>query len=200
MVLKVCVLKAGKEYKPEHAQWLAAQIPGLICISDVPVPDVETVPMPHNYPGWWSKMNLFDPALLQDDLLYFDLDTVVLSNTDLLMAQHSTMLSDFYKPHMPASGLMFIKHADKNCVWHEWIKAPAKHMQRCVTREHWGDQGFLRDVFAVRRWQDTHPGLVYSYKVHCQKGVPDGAVVVCFHGNPRPWVAGKPWIPKLGAI
>jgi hypothetical protein len=192
----VCVLKAGKEYGPQHVQWLAKQVPGLICISDVPVPQVETIRMPHPWASWWCKMNLFCPNLIDDDILYLDLDTVVLGDLNQLAVDKSTMLSDFYKPHMPASGLMFIKHEDKPNIWREWLKDPVGHMKRCVTREHWGDQGFLRGLFHVERWQDLHPGKVVSYKVHCQKGLPPEAVVVCFHGNPRPWQVCKPWIPR----
>lgn len=193
----VCVLKTGKEYGVKHAQWLAKQVPGIVCISNVAVLGVETIQMQNQWPSWWCKLNLFDPKLIEDDILYLDLDTVVLGDLDALKVDKTTMLSDFYKPHMPASGFMFIKQEDKERVWAEWLRDPEGHMRRCVTREYWGDQGFLRDLLPAQRWQDVHPGKVVSFKVHCQRGVPAGAQVVCFHGNPRPWQSGKAWIPKL---
>lgn len=196
MVTRVCVLRSGGEYTSAHVRWLARQIPGLVCISDVIVDGVETIKMPNAWPGWWSKMNLFDPQLTSDDLLYFDLDTVVLGDVGGLEVGRTTMLSDFYKPHMPASGLMYIRHEDKEHVWREWEKNPASHMRRCTTREHWGDQGFLRGVLHAERWDRIAPGSIVSYKVHCKSGLPDDALVVCFHGQPRPWQVKAEWIPK----
>lgn len=194
MATRICVLKQSKEYAAAHVQWLAKQVPDLVCVSDVPVKGVETIKMPNNWPSWWCKMNLFDPNLISDDLLYLDLDTVAfdLEGFDIGV---STMLSDFYKPRLPASGLMFIKHEDKAAVWQEWIKKPHYHMARCTTRERWGDQGFLKDVFKAQRWQDVLPGRVVSYKVHCKTGVPEGASIVCFHGQPRPWQVNNGWVP-----
>ena len=194
---KICVLKTGKEYGIKHAQWLARQVPDIACISNVPVPGVETIKMPNQWPSWWCKLNLFDPALIEDDLLYLDLDTVVLGDLEQFNVGQTAMLSDFYKPHMPASGFMYIRHDDKQQVWSEWLKGPERHMQRCVTREYWGDQGFLRGLLPHKRWDALLPGKVVSFKVHCQRGLPPDAAVVCFHGNPRPWQAGKAWIPKM---
>ena len=198
-VRRVCVLRSGREYGPDHVRWLARQVDMLQCLSDVPVPGVPHIPLRHNWPGWWSKMELFRPDI-DGDLLYLDLDTVVLGEIAPLIeatAGRSTMLSDFYKPHLPASGLMYISQADKGMVWDEWLKDPAGHMNRCRTREHWGDQGFLRDVLPAQRWQDIAPGLVASYKAHCRNSVPPRARVICFHGNPRPWAVKHDWVPHL---
>jgi hypothetical protein len=197
MTTRVCVLRTGKEYGVQHARWLAQQVPDIVCVSNVHVPGVKTIAMPTVWPGWWSKMNLFNPALIDDDLLYFDLDTVVLGDLDQFNVGRTTTLSDFYRPHLPASGFMYIKHEDKRAVWDEWMRNPERHMARCVTRERWGDQGFLRDLLPHQRWESVLPGKVVSYKVHCQKGVPPGAAVVCFHGKPRPWESGRPWVPNL---
>lgn len=196
-VTRICVLRSGGEYKACHVQWLARQVPGLVCLSDVPVPGVDTLPLRHQWPGWWSKMELFSPEL-DGDLLFLDLDTVVLGDLAPLEAvTRSTMLADFYHPQRPASGLMYIEEADKDRVWREWMRAPATHMMRCRTPARWGDQGFLRGVLPALRWQDVLPGAVISYKVHCRRGVPPGARVVCFHGQPRPWAVRHNWIPAL---
>ena len=196
-VTRVCVLRSGGEFGPSHVQWLARQVPGLVCLSDIEIPGVHTVPLRHRWPGWWSKMELFSGSI-PGDLLYLDLDTVVLGDlAELEQVGQTTLLEDFYKPGLLASGLMYIRGSDKRRVWESWISDPEGHMKRCQSRERWGDQGFLQDVLPAQTWQQALPGKVVSYKVHCQKSVPHGARVVCFHGKPRPWSARQSWVLPL---
>jgi len=191
---RVCVLRSGGEYGPEHVRWLARQVPGLVCLSDVPVPGVETAPLKHGWPGWWSKLELFGPAI-DGDILYFDLDTVVLKPPEL--PGRTTVLRDFYFPRLMNSSLMYVAQADKAAIWEAFIKSPEQHMARCTTRTCWGDQGFLQDhIGTAPKWQDGG-ARVYSYKVHCRHGLPADADVVCFHGQPRPWSSGAAWVPPL---
>lgn len=217
MVRRVCVLRSGGEFGPEHVQWLAGKVDllqwlvaetdvigkadVLQCLSDVPVRGVPTIPLQHGWPGWWAKMELFRPDI-PGDLLYLDLDTVVRGDLQPLIdaaGGRTTMLSDFYWPEHPASGLMYIAERDKAKVWQAWCRHPETHMRRRGGRGTLGDQGFLGRVLGagVQRWQDVAPGQVASYKVHCRQGPPRDARVICFHGNPRPWAAQDDWIPPL---
>lgn len=200
MVKIICVLRSGGDFTPRHVQVLAHQVPGLVCLSDAPVPGVETIPLKYNWPGWWSKIELCRPDI-KGDLLYLDLDTVVPGDlTPLIEAANgkTTMLSDFYWPEHPASGFMHISQADKAAVWDRWITNPEAHMKRPATRGRIGDQAFFADCWEPQRWQDIAPGKVVSYKVHCKNGVPPGASVVCFHGKPRPQDVKADWIPDYG--
>lgn len=206
MARVVCVLRSGGEYKPEHVRALAKQVPGLECISDVEVDGVPCIPMPENWPGWWSKMNLFHPSI-RGDLLYFDLDTVIVGDVSALSGLgDSAILSDFYYPERPASGVMFLTEADRAKVWAAWQADPDEAMRKCMRQ---GDQQFIGEVLGgCRRFQDELPGRIVSYKVHVSKGlnkrsigngtVPDGASVVCFHGRPRPWHVNEEWVPDYG--
>lgn len=181
------VLKSGGEYTPEHVQRLAKQVPNLVCLSDIDVPGVKTVPLKEKLPGWWSKLELFGPAI-DGDILYMDLDTTVVGDlTPLLNINKTTLLEDFYFKGYAASGLMYIKQADKKAVFDAFM-ADKEHimLQHKLAPLH-GDQGFLNKVLDCERWQKVLPGKVVSYKADCQGGVPAGASVVCFHGKPRPW-------------
>lgn len=168
------------------ALWTAAET---VCLSDVDVPGVNTLPLRHNWPGWWAKMELFRPEITSD-LLYLDLDTVVVGPLDDLVAAPSlTMLRDFYKPAHLGSGVMFLPEADRAEVWGAWMKSPQEHMRR---HTRGGDQSFLEAVWGDKpaRWQDVLPGQVVSYKADVRKHgdrVPEGARLVAFHGKPRPW-------------
>lgn len=195
----ICVLRSGGDFTPAHVQWLARQVPGLVCLSDVEVPGVKTLPLYYGWPGWFSKMELFRPDL-RGDLLYLDLDTVVLGDLSEFDVGATTVLRDFVQPGRIGSGFMYLVEMDRPLVWDAWVKDPDRHMRECVTQERWGDQGFLQGVLVARRWQDVLPGRVVSYKVHCRSGVPAGAKVVCFHGHPRPWNVTESWVPTTRAV
>ena len=184
-MVTACVLRSGGDFRPEHVLWLAKQVPGLVCLSDVPVPGVETIPLAHDWPGWWSKMELFGPSL-SGDVLMLDIDTVVLDMP--AMPDRTTVLRDPYREDGIGSGVMFVTAEDRARIWETWIADPAGHMRR-----HRGDQDFLQEFLGdAQRWDGA-----YSYKEHCRRGLPDDAGIVYFHGRPRPWNAKDKWIPPL---
>lgn len=198
MVTPVCVLRSGPEYSARHVQALAKQVPGLVALTDAAVPGVTTVPLRYDFPGWWAKLELFSGSI-SGDLLYFDLDTVVLGDiAPLLAAGRTTVLRDFYHPSTMGSGLMYIAEADKAEPWANFVKDPGRIISTHKRFPLWGDQGFLNGYIGrSQKWQDIIPGQVVSYKRDCRKGLPPGARVVCFHGKPRPWDISAAWIPKL---
>lgn len=180
MALNVCVLRSGGDFKPEHVNRLAAMVPDLICLTDMQVEGVKTIPLQHDWPKWWSKINIFSPDI-ESDIMYFDLDTTVLKMP--VMPTKTTVLRDFTDHRVIGSGLMFIKHEDKAQVWDDFVKNARHIMDTCKHWPNYGDQGYLRRFFIrAQKWQDI--AKVYSYKMH---GFPDDAEVVCFHGKPRPW-------------
>lgn len=205
------VLRSGGEYRPEHVRALVAQLErhlpgvGVVCLSDVDVP-CERVPLKYGWRSWWSKMELFRPDVA-GDLLYIDLDTVIVGDlSELASLGRTTLLSDFYYPDRPASGLMYLAESDRAKVWAAWIADPKAAMHKCMRH---GDQQFIGEVLHdAQRFQDVLPGRVVSYKVHVAKGlnkrsigdgtVPAGASVVCFHGRPRPWDIREDWVPEYG--
>lgn len=184
----VCVLRSGGDFEPRHVQWLAQQVPGLICLSDQKIAGVKTIPLGTDWPGWWSKMEAFGPSI-DGDMLLMDLDTVVLRMPP--MPTETTVLTDFTRPNGIGSGFMYVTAEDRARVWAAFNTDPLEHMRR---HESAGDQGFLFEhLSSAARWGEN----VRSYKGHCQTNVPRGTDVVCFHGKPRPWQLANKWIPSL---
>ncbi|EQB7866340.1 hypothetical protein ISX58_07825 [Citrobacter amalonaticus] len=220
-MLIVSVLKCGKEFTPKHAQWLHSQFKGIssICLTDAgSIPGVETAPLMHNLPGWWSKIELFNPnhpVIGDKDLLYFDVDVVITGDIKIFdAAKEFTMLREFNHPSRVNSSIMFIPASIKQYVWDAFWTDPEKNMHECQTEDKWGDQGFLGSVMKPVLWQDILPGSVVSYKCHIATRkmigynpdlasdyatgkVPDDVSVVCFHGSPRPWRTGFSWVPSF---
>lgn len=221
MVAIVTVLKSGKEYGAAHAQWLHAQLPAAVpafCLSDIEVPGVNTLPLSGSWPGWWSKLEAFNPdlAIIGDqDLLLLDIDTVITGDImPFLEPRPFTALTDFYREQQPAapmaSAVMYIPASVKAAMWSAWLADPDGHIRECSRPEKHGDQGFIGSVLTADRWQDVLPGAAISYKKDVAAAgrwsrsvgsgtVPTGTRLVCFHGQPRPWDSGEPWVPPLNA-
>ena len=175
-----CVLRSGGDYDAEYVERLQAGVnqhidAEFVCLSDVAVPN--RVPLLHDWPGWWAKMELFR---LPGPVLYFDLDTVIVGNLSDIAAQSGVvLLSDFFQPRLAQSGVMF---------WGEdesWLYRTFSNHADAVMAKYRGDGEYIRDMMpGAKRWQDVVPGQVVSRKVSNTRN-PDERVV-CFHGQPRP--------------
>ena len=52
-----------------------------VCLSNVKIPCCERIPLQNDWPGWWSKIELFRPGLFDGDrVLYIDLDTIIVND------------------------------------------------------------------------------------------------------------------------
>jgi hypothetical protein len=197
----VCVLRSGGDYGREHVRALFAGVARrwprdlplrFVALTDASVGSagIEERPLRTGWPGWWSKMELF--LAEHDDLgdmLYFDLDTMVVGPLDAIArVGRLTLLRDFYHRRRVQSGMMYLPAAERPYACAAWVEDPDG-----VVSRHRGDGQFLHELWRGKadRWQDSLPGQVVSYKVHVRqrKGptIPAGACVVCFHGRPRPW-------------
>lgn len=198
-----CVLRSGGAYRPEHVQRLASQArtfaPGeaIVCLSDVGVPGVPTVPLSGRWSGWWAKLELFAPGMFPRGarILYLDLDSTIVGPLDDMIRRREPFLAlaDFYRrpPIQPTrglgSGLMMWTAGEQDDLYTGFAADAGGVMARYLTG---GDQRWIERerIKAVTFWDDVVPGQAVSYKVHCRdRGVPAGARVVCFHGRPKPW-------------
>jgi hypothetical protein len=226
----VTVLKAGdwvqgditRAYGPAHVRWLSQQAQRwtptgtrFYCLTnlssaDFDIPGVERIPLVHDWPGWWSKMELFQHDL--GPVLYLDLDTVIVGPLDELLAHPHRFTTFSQSPHRYAchpewvppsrilnSGIMAWDGARPD-VYAPFLAQPERWMAHCVQMPYcWGDQGFLHLFLdEYETWEDLFPGAVASFKweLGCQPPHP-ACRIVSFEGNPKPWDIQEPWIPRL---
>lgn len=198
-----CVLRSGGVYSISWVERLSRQVRRhlgvpLTCLSDatpleignhpgfsLEIHSVRWEPLMHCWPGWWSKLELFRPGLFSGPVVYFDLDTAIVGPIPALesqIAHHGGlwMLSDFYAPQRPASGVMaWIPSPETERIYHDFARDPAAGMQ---TR--FGDGGFI-GRYPHGRLQTLFPGVFASYKAqHLDRG-PAGYRVICLHGRPK---------------
>jgi hypothetical protein len=210
MLTVACVWRSGPEYLLTHVIALATGIQERLtmphrffCLTDCGAVagqvlircGIEPVPLKHGWPGWWSKIELFRPGLFNGPVFYADLDTLIVGSLDDLVLGHRfTLLRNFWADRQGedrvGSGVM-AWDADLRIIYERFCQAPERTMQEFVTTERWGDQAFIKlhSPFEPDRWQDKHPGRIVSYKrdVRPAGRIPDGASVIAFHGEPRPW-------------
>jgi hypothetical protein len=190
VITVACVLKSGGIYDTSWVERLKEGVKKylpldhmFVCLSDVPTTAI-TIPLKHNWPGWWSKIELFK---LDGPVLYFDLDTIITGDLSDIAVQQGefTALRDFYREDGLGSGMM-AWNASMQKLYDLFLQNPTGIMDRYRGR---GDQRFIEDnIVHWARWQDKLPGQVVSYKVHVKenKMAPANARVVCFHGDPKP--------------
>ncbi len=209
----ITVLRSGGEYSAEHVHWLDKQLCSRyehLCLTDAEVNGIETVSLKTNWPGWFAKLELFNPDLINDDIFYIDLDTVVIGSFDHMLENNSlSALRDFFYPEYAASGIMRIPHAAKAAIWQKLKRLSSDDLSR-----YRGDGELLRHIVRFNFLQDEYPDEIISYKAHVasysmrgfhpafSRGtgkLPAKAKIVCFHGRPRPWRLNMPWITALSS-
>tara|TARA_R110000868_G_scaffold19561_5_gene84215 strand:- start:1171 stop:1803 length:633 start_codon:yes stop_codon:yes gene_type:complete len=207
MLTVICVLKSGGIY---DASWVEKLKNGVsrnlkrphkfVCLSDAEVP-CERIPLIHDWPGWWSKIELFRPGVITGDTLYLDLDTVVTGDIGDFAGVECdfAMLRSFNNPDFVGSGVMWFGKVPHK-VYEKFAKQPdayIAHYERNRDGTYVGDQAFISDTLGadIERLDGYFDGI-RSYKVHCRKRLPEDAKIVCFHGKPRPTEIDTPWMEQ----
>jgi len=159
------------------------------CITEHDLPGIQTVKPLLQYPGWWSKLNLF--ALANGPSLYFDLDVVITGSLDYLA---DFVGHEFAAPaNWARSGHGGIQSSVM--AWRGNWSAPCKYIEPqwpAVSERLWGDQELLWEMLGDN-WVRI-PGI-YSYKYHCRDGNRPADMAVCvFHGEPKPSEIYDKWL------
>lgn len=182
--------------------------------ADRPVPPHMIKHVLKDWPGiggpkrsWWYKMQLFNPEHFQGNLLYFDLDCVIISDLEwipVLPTDYFWTIRDFrYLQRQTYSGMNSSvmwwnveKFAD---VWHDFEKLD---INRTVV-QYPGDQDYLGFVIPPTqrryfdqqhlqswRWQVQDGGYDFANRRAKKPGtgahIGDNTSILVFHGRPKP--------------
>lgn len=202
------VLKTGGVYDVHYVNKLASAVKRhttvdykFVCLTDAPTYDIDTslvnevIPLRYGLPKWWSKLELFRPELFPNSqILYFDLDTLIVDNIDDFTTFGGDFLAlrDFNTLLGMGSGIL---GWDANKCHHIFYK----FMEGLVTGKinikqfSGGDQEAIeRFLELTPNWvQDCFPRKMSAFKYECFDSatetmfVPKNASVICFHGTPK---------------
>lgn len=208
MITVACVLRSGGRYSPDWAAKLQRGVARhldlahrFVCLTDVPAQveaeGIEAIPLAVDWPGWWSKINLFAPGLLTGPTLYLDLDCIVVGPLDEICAypHDFTMAHDWNNPRLLCSAAMAWR-GDQSFMFEAFSADPERLMYHydvtALNEGRVGDQAFIEDEFhryGVNPPMFRHlfgPLSIASFKVdQCWDAPPEGAAVVQYHGLPK---------------
>lgn len=161
----VCVLKASKDFQPEHVRWLKAQcdkyIPNqrFVCYTDTPVAGVETVFLKEPWPKWWAKLETYGDRSLRGPALVLDLDTVIVGKfaptedqlKESWICRHPVR-DGFKAPEEFNCGAMILTEKLRKEVYAHFSQHPQKYMEEAM----WDDQRYFKKYFnkSFLRFQD----------------------------------------------
>jgi hypothetical protein len=218
----VCVLKSGGDYDSNYVYRLFNGIQrnftkefSFHCLTDVRLNrnDINEIPLKHDWPGWWSKIEIFRPGLFKGFSVFFDLDTVILDNIELFVGSVKDIsfggLRGFNQARRIkanyqnfASGIMVGKFGIKDEVYLEFKKNPGFYMHKYSSYAmNWkrGDQGMIADVLdekKINKIQDYLPENYIVGKRATRSGkerVPNSHILA-WSGKPRLHTLNQGWI------
>lgn len=156
--------------------------------------------------GWWHKLQLFNPGLFDGQLLYFDLDVVIVNSLDWILdldTKYFWGIRDFNYLWSERrielnSSIMYFNTTKFRYVWNEFNKMSTHWMNRLH-----GDQNFIWRQIPPDTQRYFNELQVKSYKWECLDGgwdndrrvyrapgtgtvIPKETSVLIFHGKPNP--------------
>lgn len=205
MLTILSVLRSGGVFTPLWVEKLKRGVERnltlrhrFVCLSDTDV-SCERIPMSHDWPRWWGKVELFRKGVISSDTLYIDLDTCIVGNMDAIAStpHDFAMLRNFSDPAMVSSCVMWFRKVPHQ-VYERFASDPEFFMSQYamtngVNGANVGDQAFIRNTLGDIPMIDSP--AIRSYKKHCADG-PGTASVVCFGGRPRLDQVRKSWISE----
>lgn len=201
MTTMVCVARSGGRYDATWVERLARgakqHIGGLeriVCLTDLPlaIPGVARVPLRHDWPTWWAKMEAFRAGIATGRTALVDLDTLFVGDASTLFAGDGVLaLEDFFHHGRLSSAVMAFDAGSLSYVYERFAADPERWMApgscgRAPNAVH-GDQVvidyLLREAGEpVGFWQQQRENPIEFYNPHRTLRGP----VVVFIGPDKP--------------
>lgn len=157
--------------------------------------------------GWWYKMQMFDSSQLPGQVLYLDLDTVIVDSLDWIMsldAEYFWAIKDFkhiWRSNWQGinSSVMYWNNSKFSNIWQDFQRIGIAG----AVKRYTGDQDFISEVLPAHqrkffddslirswRWQIKDGGLDPKTRKYHNPGtgsvINPGAAILVFHGQPKP--------------
>jgi len=138
-------------------------------------------------PGWWAKIDLFQPGRHEGRVLYFDLDVTVVGDLRPLASDEFTIARDWGSLGFNSSVMAWTPSEATERIYTEFTPDV---MDRMHGDQNWIGAMMPEAVTFPRRWVQSYKGDYLRKGWH-----PDTRVQV-FHGQPKPWEIDNE-VPRL---
>jgi len=207
MIDIVCVC-VGEKYSAKYVQTLQAMVKRhttkehrFICFSDrfMLGPDVETIIIKEQLPGWWNKIAVFNGAYkLNERVVMLDLDTAICDNIDWLLEYDGSFMGiqnlgivnkyEDKKQYVGVmqSGVLAWDYKLGQEIWNYFEVNKDEIMKRYRGDGEWLNDFIISDVRDIL--QEKYPDRLrsYKYELYDNPELIKGASIICFHGEPSP--------------
>ena len=207
MIDIVCVC-VGEKYSAKYVQTLQAMVKRhttkehrFICFSDrfMLGPDVETIIIKEQLPGWWNKIAVFNGAYkLNERVVMLDLDTAICDNIDWLLEYNGSFMGiqnlgivnkyEDKKQYVGVmqSGVLAWDYKLGQEIWNYFEVNKDEIMKRYRGDGEWLNDFIISDVRDIL--QEKYPDRLrsYKYELYDNPELIKGASIICFHGEPSP--------------
>jgi len=146
-------------------------------------------------PSCYRRLRLFHPDARRwfgDRVASLDLDLVLTAAVDPLWDRPEDVVvyRDPLRSLQVNGSMLLLRTGSRPDVWNDFDPVSSPKLARAAGFRG-SDQAWLSYCLGTAPRWDTADG-VYSYRKHVQPddGLPVGAKVVVFHGNPKPWNRG----------
>ncbi len=211
-MINIACVKVGNKYSSEYVNILFDMVrrnliegtPGkFICFTDDAEglnEGIEVRSVPSDLAGWWAKLYLFSSEAFAEGerVIYFDLDVVITGALEPLLdySGNFAALRDNGVEGQINSSIMLWSAGKVNQIWDEWV---TQGKPKLVS----SDQVWIGNLLPhIDILQYLYPEKFYSFKLEClnEKTPPKGAMVVYFHGEPRPHQCNIEWVKNVWKI
>jgi hypothetical protein len=195
----ILVLRTGGDFayrdvelivKHINGKWQSLVRPRIICLYDkvsmkYDLGNVELHPLTNDYPGTWSRIQLYSPEMEQyRPFLYIDLDTAIIQSLENVfdLVEDPTKfitLEDFWQRGQLATGLAWIpaKSEKVSTIWNLFKGNMGSRMDR-----------YIRSVTTADAYWQHLTDTIHDFKPKGGKLLTQlhpRTCIVCFHGKPR---------------
>ena len=149
MKLKILtVLKSGGDFYPEHVYKIKEMCEEHIkdidfsfyCFTDLDL-DCNTIKLDHNWPGWWSKIEVFRQ---EGPCLFFDLDNIICGDISDIVKDLEGVgfaMLDIHWRDIFSSSIMYWD-GNAKYIYEKFKKDPHSYINSAWGKKE-GDQGFI---------------------------------------------------------
>lgn len=204
----ICVLKKGPGYTEQQVKRLYRQVQDkltlphrFVCLSDVPIEFCDVnFKMEYAFTGKWSKIEIFRPDLpLNNEILYFDLDTILLENIDCFFAGEDFVLrkpSIDYKTRITQEGKKKIRRYSSSIMNFKKNSRPEiweNFDQKIMDRFHF-DQDYIGHIIPKEKTFPEKWATKFYPEFHKKR---PKYKVVCFCGQNKSYTSNYKWIKDV---